>query len=190
MARPRGFEPDDALDALMELFWERGYDSTSMQDVEAATGLKKQSLYRLFGNKRRMYLKTLNRYDETVLEQSLAVLSKTGDAQQRIGRFFDAGIDMAINRRDRRGCFVCNASVDRVQNDLDTQAAVAAMTGKLRAALEDALAASEPYRSGPERRRSMAALLLAVHFGIRVMVRAGLPEAALREAAAEAVAAV
>jgi AcrR family transcriptional regulator len=63
MARLREFEIGEALDGVMDVFWRQGYEGASMQDIEAATGLNKQSLYRIFPDKRAMYLAALERYE-------------------------------------------------------------------------------------------------------------------------------
>ena len=52
MARPREFDYDDVVEQAMYLFWRQGYQNTSIDDVESATGLTKGSLYKAFKNKR------------------------------------------------------------------------------------------------------------------------------------------
>lgn len=185
MARPLSFDPDAALDALKELFWAKGYDATSMQDVEEATQLKKQSLYRQFGDKRAMYLAALRRYEAVEVQDAMALLGTEGTAGERIGRLFHTIVDRAV-AGDRRGCFLCNATIDQAQADPETEAAIRAITATVAAAFATALSASEPYASDRERRASTTAFLLAAHFGVRVMIRANLPEAALRAAVREA----
>jgi TetR/AcrR family transcriptional repressor of nem operon len=189
MARPLSFEPDVALDALKDLFWAKGYEGTSMQDVELATRLKKQSLYRQFGDKRSMYLAALRRYEAVEVQDAINLLGREGTARERIGRLFDAIISRAA-AGDRRGCFLCNASVDQAQADPETDAAVRAITGTVAAAFATALSASPPYDTDRERRGAVTAFLLAAHYGLRVMIRANLPEAALRTAARETVAVI
>jgi TetR/AcrR family transcriptional repressor of nem operon len=189
MSRPLSFEPDAALDSLKDLFWAKGFEGTSMQDVEAATGLKKQSLYRQFGDKRSMYLAALRRYEAVEVRDAVALLGIEGSARERVARLFTAIIDRAI-AGDRRGCFLCNASIDQAQADAATDATIRAITATVATAFATALAASEPYASDRGRRASATAFLLAAHFGLRVMIRVNLPEATLRAAAREAVTAI
>jgi len=56
MGRPREFDPDTALAAIMEVFWAKGFEGASMRDLVVATGLKKGSLYAAFGDKRAMFI--------------------------------------------------------------------------------------------------------------------------------------
>ena len=64
MARPREFDADDALERVTRVFWNRGFEHTSLDDLCAATGLGRSSLYAAFGDKRALYLKALARYEE------------------------------------------------------------------------------------------------------------------------------
>ena len=66
--RPRKFDEDAVFEKLTNLFWEKGYEATSMQDMLEATGLKKSSLYNLFGSKRDLYHQVLDRYIATRME--------------------------------------------------------------------------------------------------------------------------
>lgn len=85
MARPRSFQPEETLKQIKALFWQRGYEATSMSDIEQATGLKKQSLYRVFGDKRAMYMASLKDYDQDEISAFSHILSDDSQsARQRI----------------------------------------------------------------------------------------------------------
>ncbi len=62
VARPKEFDPDIALDRALELFWEKGYEATSMADLVQHLGIGRASLYATFGSKHDLYLKALDRY--------------------------------------------------------------------------------------------------------------------------------
>jgi TetR/AcrR family transcriptional repressor of nem operon len=64
MARPREFDRDDALDRAISVFWAKGYASTSTEDLLAAMNIGRQSLYNAFGDKRKLYLEALERYQQ------------------------------------------------------------------------------------------------------------------------------
>ena len=64
MARPREFDIDAALERAMQAFWAKGYESTSLDDLCEATGLGRSSLYAAFGDKRGLYLRALDRYED------------------------------------------------------------------------------------------------------------------------------
>ena len=69
MGRPREFDEDEALAKIMDVFWEKGFEGTSMSDLETATGLRKGSLYAAFGDKRAMYRKSVELYGRTAIEE-------------------------------------------------------------------------------------------------------------------------
>ena len=183
MARPREFEPDEAMANVKDVFWRLGFEGASMSDLEAATGLGKQSLYRVFGDKRGMYLSALRHYEENEARDAFRLLKGEGTAKERVARLFDYVIGDAVASGDRRGCFLCNAAVDQAQLDDETKKSVTRMMATTRAAFDDALKASEPYRRSAKKRDAKALQLLAGYFGLRVMIKANMEETALRAAA-------
>jgi AcrR family transcriptional regulator len=68
MARPREFEEDEALRAAMLEFWAKGYEGTTLADLQQATGLNKSSLYKAFGSKEELFRKAAERYDRDYLQ--------------------------------------------------------------------------------------------------------------------------
>ena len=74
VGRPRGFDADEALRRAMDLFWEHGFEKTSLDDVVEATGIPRQSVYRMFGSKQALLARTLELYGKwrhEMLEQLL-----------------------------------------------------------------------------------------------------------------------
>lgn len=186
MARPLGFDPEEAQVALMNIFWARGYEGTSMQDIEAATGLKKQSLYRIFGDKHAMYLAALRAYEEQVVAGAEAVLAgATGGARARFAVLFDWIIRSIIETRDLRGCFLANASTEASSADAEIAGALASMNRRLEAAFLTALEADARYREDPALARSRMLHILAAYFGLRIMLKGTFGEEAVRGAAGD-----
>ncbi|GAY18666.1 TetR family transcriptional regulator [Mycobacterium sp. shizuoka-1] len=64
MGRPREFDPDEALDRAMAVFWEQGYEGASLTDLTAAMGISRTSMYAAFGNKEELFARVLQRYSE------------------------------------------------------------------------------------------------------------------------------
>lgn len=182
MARPREFDTDKALRDMTLLFWEYGYGGTSMNDIERATGLRKQSLYRAFGDKRAMYLAALVAYERVEIAESARLLDIPGDAVTRFERLFRHIIERATVEGDRRGCFLCNASIDQAPLDPETGKLVADMMGRTEQTFATALAAAPLAQTGPNSIRKAARGLMAGYFGLRVLVKAGAAHDLLEEA--------
>jgi len=181
--RPRQFDEGEALAAIMELFWEHGYEATGLSDIIKATGLGKASLYATFGNKQSMYLHALAAFETNMVDEGTAMLrSGAGSPMDRIAQFLDAPIAARRDAGDARGCFLCNASADRAALDAQTAAVVQRCYTKL----SEALAGTLAQMMAPDAARHRAQMLLAVYSGLRVMARTGMPIATLEEARDEA----
>jgi TetR/AcrR family transcriptional repressor of nem operon len=182
MARPRSFEPEAALHAIKCVFWEKGYEGTSMRDIEAETGLNKQSLYRLFGDKRGMYLRALADYEERELGEILEALQPDGSPNERFSRLFVRIIDGPILHSDRRGCFLCNACVDQAQIDPETGKLVEAMMQSLHKVFMGALMTASVYEIDRCKTERASAHMMAAYFGLRVLIKANLSKSVLHHA--------
>ncbi|MEI9415969.1 TetR/AcrR family transcriptional regulator [Mesorhizobium sp. Cs1321R2N1] len=85
--RPRAFDPDRALDAAMHLFWEHGYEATSLAMLREAMGLTPPQIYNAFTDKETLFRRALTRYHETEIGfalEALSALVSTGEAMRRL----------------------------------------------------------------------------------------------------------
>ncbi len=168
MARPREFDDDAVSVALKDVFWKNGYDGTSYQDIMAATGLKKGSLYAAYGDKRALYLHAIERYNQDEVKAGADMLARTDmTATEKINALLSSVIETAGTPRGRWGCLLCNAAIDQAPFHGDTQIAVSKAMHRLEAAIAQAL------KPGCTEK---AAHILAAYFGMRVMVKAGMPK--------------
>lgn len=106
MARPRSFDRDDALATAMRVFWERGYEETSISDLTQAIGIAPPSLYAAFGDKRRLFEEAAARYaDEpsgTVVARGLAQPT----AREAVETIFREAAREYARPGHPRGCFI------------------------------------------------------------------------------------
>ncbi|MEO3794713.1 TetR/AcrR family transcriptional regulator [Nonomuraea sp. B10E15] len=112
MGRPREFSDEAAVDAAMELFWEKGYEATSTQDLCSRTGLGRGSLYNAFGSKHRLYETAIRRYADTKGEAQLAMLAEPGSVRDRLRDLMLGVIDADMADPGRRGCLALNAATE------------------------------------------------------------------------------
>ena len=186
MARPRTFDTEDALAAIMGTFWRYGFEGTSMQDIEAATGLNKQSLYRIYADKRAMYLAALRHYDQTEIARAADILSGSGPVRERFARLFRDVLAEAESDGPRRGCFLCNSSIDEAQLDDDARTYVSDAMRRIEQKFRDTLAEATPYDRDIRLRKATATKLMSVYFGLRVLIKARMPASGLKAGVREA----
>lgn len=108
MSRPRTFSESEALDRALDVFWQRGYQGVGMTELLREMKIARQSLYSTFGNKRQLFIKTIEHYRDTRLASALALLERDGSPTQNVRdvvRFFER---LALDKR-ARGCLVANS---------------------------------------------------------------------------------
>lgn len=139
MSRPREFEPSEALDRAMALFWRKGYTGTSLDDLVAGTGVSRYGLYSVFGNKRELFRKALRRYWEHLSRQVHAGLLSPETSLPEIQRAFENVATAAATTVSGRGCMLCNTATEVAPRDKKVAAEVRELFGKLTALFERAL---------------------------------------------------
>lgn len=82
--RPRSFDRDAALEVAMDVFWKKGYEATTIHDLTAAMGINPPSLYAAFGDKERLYLEAVERYQSWRREQVGHTLDSVPTAREAI----------------------------------------------------------------------------------------------------------
>lgn len=112
--RPRAYDPDAALDRVRDAFWSAGYSATSLDDLSAATGMNRPSLYAAFGNKQALYLTTLQRLNLMMEAQVGAVLDSDLSLVQALRRFYARALEVYFSgEQGARGCYVvCTATAE------------------------------------------------------------------------------
>ena len=190
MARTKAFDPDAALQAALELFWQRGYEATSMSDLVAHLGIGRASIYATFGSKRELYLSAMDRYAET-REPVDVELSQPGPALPAVRaavRRFAAEASTPGTRLS--GCFVTNTAAELAPHDPAAARKVESSWEHLEAPLRAALLRAQDQGELPENRDpyALARMLLVLLQGMRVVGKASGDPARVRDAAEQALA--
>ena len=113
MARPREFDEEEVIDKAVEVFWAKGYEATSMQDLIDAMGIQRGSLYGTFGGKQNLFLKSLKRYSVTVVKKLLEILESKPSAVESIELFFSQLVEHLLTAGELRSCLVTNSAIER-----------------------------------------------------------------------------
>jgi TetR/AcrR family transcriptional regulator, transcriptional repressor for nem operon len=147
MARPREFDASAALDRAMNVFWTRGYESTSLDDLCAATGLSRSSFYATFESKHSLLLLAVDRYAELRAPTFAAALAAPRGIHDAIAGLLHELVDQIVSGVGRRGCFLGNCAAELPRGDRAAIARVRQGLLKIEsvflAALERAEAAGE-----------------------------------------------
>ena len=135
--RPRAFSADAALAEIIETFWTKGYAATSLDDIAAATGLQRSSLYAAFGNKQAMYFAALARFATLMRAELAAEPLNTIGLRERLRRFFERAITIYTSGETPRGCLVLGTAPAEAVAD----PAIAARLGAIMSELDTTMAA-------------------------------------------------
>jgi TetR/AcrR family transcriptional repressor of nem operon len=185
MARPREFDADDALERATRLFWTKGFEQTSLDELCAATGLGRSSLYAAFGDKRTLYLRALARYEERSASRIAAALAGR-PIREGLAAFLGGLIDNIVAGPGRRGCFIGNCAAELARLDRTAAAHVRASLERIEAAFRDALAQAKTrgeLARGADA-EALARFLTAGIQGLRLVGKANRDRRALEDVAA------
>jgi TetR/AcrR family transcriptional regulator, transcriptional repressor for nem operon len=173
MARPREFDESHALDAAMQCFWRRGYEATSLRDLMRAMGLTAPSLYNSFGDKQKLFVRTLERYLDHTTRDRLRRLEQTLPPRRALECFFAEIIEHSLKDKERKGCFLVNSALEIAPHDARCRAMIAAQFTGIEAFFRRCFTAAQLDGTAskdidPD---DAARLLLSALLGIRVMAR-------------------
>jgi TetR/AcrR family transcriptional repressor of nem operon len=119
MPRPKEFNPDDAIEKAMQVFWHKGYEATSMEDLLSAMDLNRGSLYDTFGDKRQLFLKVIDRYCHGYVGEKFSLLDQPGPALPTLRRFIHGMIEGGLADPQRRGCLIANTVMELAPHEQD-----------------------------------------------------------------------
>ena len=125
MARLREFDEDKVIDAVVDCFWARGYEATSVRELADCMGISGASLYNAFGDKRALFVTALERYCTGRMRERTSGSSAITLPSRADAAFLAEIIERSLADRDRKGCLLVNSALDVAPHDA-ALAAVAA----------------------------------------------------------------
>ena len=117
MARTREFDEEKVLEAAMQLFWEKGYEATSLSDLTARMGIQRPSIYSTFGDKKELFEAALRRYTTSRAADIRARLQSHTSVKQAFAIFFEEVIAAEYTKDISNGCFCINTMVELAPHD-------------------------------------------------------------------------
>jgi len=183
MARTKQFDERQALISAMLVFWEKGYEGTSIHDLEQAMGLNRTSIYNAFGNKRAIFERVMACYKESVMSALFAELEKAPSVKQGVRRMLNGALDLHYDADNPGGCLVVLSVVESGQHDEQSQAGLQESLHQLKAALQERLGKAK--KSGELSKdldaASTATTIAATMAGMMVLGMANFSKASLKK---------
>lgn len=175
MPRTKAFDPEEALEAALQLFWTKGYEQTSMQDLVDAMGINRGSLYDTFGDKHRLYRKAVDRYLEWYTLRGMRAAIASGDysPREQLQMLFDRIAEEAEGVNRLRGCLLTNTITELSHRDPEITAQVAEAVKRVEDTLTDVIRRGQELGefTSSEDARSLARFLVNTIQGMRVVTR-------------------
>ncbi len=183
MGRTKQFDERQALMSAMLVFWDKGYEASSVQDIEQATGLNRTSLYNAFGNKRAIFDRVMSCYKESVMSALFAELDGAPDIKEGIRRLLNGALDIHFDEDNPGGCLVVLSILESGQHDEQSQASMQQTIHDLKSALQARL--SKAKKSGELSKGldagSTATTITTTMAGMMVMGKANFTRTALKK---------
>lgn len=178
MPSKKKFDVEVARRKARDVFWAKGYEAASMEDLLGAMGISRGSFYDTFGSKQGLYVAVLRQYDETNRREVQARLRDTLGPREAIRGLFAAVRAEAVGKRGGRGCFLANAALELTSSRRAAANVVRRAFTETEAFFQDRIRAGQA--SGeiePEiDPKATACTLLGLLLGMRVLARTGVPD--------------
>jgi len=169
--RPRGFITEEVLERVRGVFLAKGFTGASLDELSAAAGLNRPSLYAAFGDKEQLYIATLRFYGTRSIAGLDAILGGKGTIQQRLAKVYSAAIDLYTAPPHRPGCMIVGTAAVESPTYPKIAAAAAELLAGIEKSLERGFAASDLAATpSPAARARMAG---AIMYAIAIRARLG-----------------
>jgi TetR/AcrR family transcriptional regulator, copper-responsive repressor len=181
--RPRGFDPDEALQRATERFRTFGFAGTSLDELSEATGLKRPSLAAAFGDKRALYIAAIDRLMARVERQLVRLGEARLPLRELVERILIGGINLYLTGSDGpEGCLIINTAATQAASDPEVREKVGAFL-----AVEDGRIGELLAAAGSPAPEAQGRLVASVLHSLSVRARAGAPREELEQVARDCV---
>lgn len=181
MGRPRAFDVDKALERALQVFWQKGYEGTSLSDLTEAMGINRPSLYGAFGDKEALFRKALDRYTDGPAAYVREALNQP-KARAVVERLLRGAVDLLTDPRTPQGCLLvqgalsCGRAADPIRRELISRRAAgeAALRQRFKRAISERDLPAETNAA------DLARYVATVIHGMAVQAASGASRAELR----------
>src|ERR1700744_103190 len=117
MARTKDFDENEVLMKAMNLFWYKGYNGTSMQDLVDGLGISRSSMYDTFGDKHALFIRALENYKKIASEEMRVIVDNASSAKDATRKMLEYTVAELLRDDQHRGCFMVNAAIEMAPHD-------------------------------------------------------------------------
>ena len=178
----KNYNVTDVLERAMHAFWAHGYEATSINDLVAATGINRASIYAAYTNKHNLFMESLRHYDRIYRQQFLERVARENEQKEAILAAFKVAAKQCDSSKTPVGCLLVNTVLELAPHDADVHAFVNASLREVEnffASMINAAQRDGSVRIGLDARQTAQALL-GLFLGLRVLARSKSHRAALK----------
>lgn len=182
MAQAYTIDTEAALDRAVEVFWEKGYEASSVDDLLQRMAISRGTFYSSFGGKSQLFLAVLDRYGDRVIGTLLAHLDGDPSARRAVTRLFGLLCDHAVSGGPLRGCLVTNAAIEAGRDNAVVVAKLADLIARIQGGFAAALSRGVALGEFPASADipALAQFLTGAMQGLLVMSKVAAPPESLR----------
>ena len=167
MNRPRQYDRDEVLEKATDLFWEKGFEATSMNEMVVRANLNKHSLYSEFGDKEKLFIECIDHYISKDIRVLSDILTKKPLGLSNIEAFFDNRVDYAASK-DCKGCLIVNSVTEKEILSEEVNLKVKSFISRFKAFFYHCLKAAQDKNEISEDKdcKALAGYLVCFNFGL------------------------
>lgn len=183
MARVKEFDEQEALGKALEIFWSKGYNGTSMQDLLDGLGISRSSLYDTYGDKRTLFISVLEHYRKTQAQAMIEKIEQSTDIVQTLREMLYQILTSDTAEKMKYGCFVVNTIIELAPHDEEINALVAGNQKDIEQVIYKAIQKGQQKGQVTKKHsaKTLAKFILNTLTGLRVTVKANTDKKAIAE---------
>jgi TetR/AcrR family transcriptional regulator, transcriptional repressor for nem operon len=183
MVGVRQFDEQEMIATALDVFWRKGLHDATMQDLAAATGVQRGSLYNAYGDKEAIFQRAFDQYAGQLIESCGQALAEGDDIAARLQNFLDLLIVNMTSGSPPRGCLTTRTALDGAISSAAVRQRVQGVLSRLEQLVRKAISSAPDKRLAANANR-LARVVVTFTRGLAVMERAGYTRKQLQESAA------
>jgi TetR/AcrR family transcriptional repressor of nem operon len=186
MARPRKFDEETVLNNAMSIFWQKGYNATSTEDLENATKIRRGSLYNAYTDKRTLFFKVLEYYGKKEISAVVSMMTEAKVITTGYKNILEKAIEQGSENTISRGCLLCDTASELGGKDKSVAEKVSELFAPMAQVFFEHFLTSDLYKNDEEILSKVDAVMSG-YMGFRLMCKLGYTKKRLKALAKQQV---